>query len=1659
TLDAQYWYDNLSTTVHFAQTIGKLVEHGHTLFIETSPHPVLTTTIDTGTAIGTLRRDEGTLTRFLTSAATAHTHGQEIDWDAAVGWPRSRPVELPTYPFERQRYWLDAPAGTAGTDLGLAPSDHPLLGAAVALATGDGLVLTGRLSLRAQPWLADHAVGGTVLVPGAAFVDLACHAGDLAGCGRVAELTVQAPLALPDGGVQLQVAVGDPDETGRRSLTVHSRPAGDESALTEHPWTCHATGVLEQAVAPPDAGLTVWPPAGATALELTDCYDRLATLGYEYGPAFRGLRSAWRLGADVYAEIALPEETGTAGFGLHPALLDSALHPLVLGAIEGIGGTTALLPFSWSGVSLHAVGASSLRVRLSANGPDDAALTLADAAGLTVAVVESLTFRPATLEPHTGRSDDLFRLEWTEIAPGAADSDPREFAGLDEVPEEVPDRVVVRVSPAGELPAAAHTATRQALDLIRCWLAEPRFTGSHLVFGIGDDIVSAAVGGLVRSAQSEHPDRFVLLDADPASAALVPAALATGEPQLKLRDGKVSVPRLARAGATTATTGTRLDPHGTVLITGGTGTLGALIARHLVTTHGARHLLLTSRRGLDAEGATELTAELTALGARVSVAACDVAGREALARLLGAIPAEHPLTAVVHTAGVLDDATVETLTAGQLERVLAPKADAAWHLHELTAHLPLTAFVLFSSVVATVGGAGQANYSAANAFLDALAHHRRARGLPALSLGWGLWADATGMTGHLDETDVARMSRAGIGSFPAGRGLALFDAALGLDAAHLLPARLDLAAVRAQASSGVPALFRALVRAPARRTAASGGSTSWTERLAALPPAEQDQAMLDLVRSRVATVLGHATAETIDAHRAFKDLGFDSLTAVELRNRLATATGLRLPATVVFDRPTVAAMADFLRDELLGTRAVRPAAASTAAVAGDPIAIVGMACRFPGGVRTPEELWQLVADGIDAIGEFPADRGWPADLHDPDPDRTGRSSTRYGGFLYEAGLFDPAFFGISPREALATDPQQRLLLETSWEAVERAGIDPVSLRGSKTGVFAGVMYNDYGSRLSPAPEGFEGFLLAGNQASVVSGRVSYTLGLEGPAVTVDTACSSSLVATHLAAQSLRTGECDLALAGGVAVMATPTTFIEFSRQRGLAPDGRCKSFAAGADGTGWGEGAGMLVLERLSDAERNGHPVLAVIRGSAVNSDGASNGLTAPNGPSQERVIRQALANAGLSTSDIDAVEAHGTGTTLGDPIEAQALLATYGQDRSEPLWLGSIKSNIGHTQAAAGVAALIKMTGALNHRQLPRTLHVDEPSPHVDWNSGAVSLLTEAREWPDVDRPRRAAVSSFGISGTNAHLIIEEPPATEPAPDRDPRRRVVPWVLSAQSPAALRAQAERLLSIVDLDPVDVGFSLATTRPALQYRAAVVAADTEQFRSGLAGLAADVPAAHVVTGTAGAAKPVFVFPGQGSQWAGMAVDLLDTSPVFAARMQECADALTEYCDWSLLDTLRNQTALDRVDIVQPALWAVMVSLAELWRSIGVHPTAVIGHSQGEIAAATATGALTIRDGAKVVALRSQAIRTHARPGGMVSLSLSAEDTRALLSTWDQEIHLAAHNGPTATVVAGDTHALDQLLAHCETHDIRARRIPVDYASHTPHMHVLRDELL
>ena len=1983
-----YWYRNLRQTVLLEPVLRELLDAGGRAFVEVGPHPVLAFGVQEtfegalkdsadATLLFSLRREERGLERFALSLAQAHAAGVPVDWNAYFEGTGARHVPLPTYPFQRKPYWLASGAGTADAGaIGQSAADHPLLAAAIEDPSGEGLTLTGRISLATQPWLADHTVAGTVLMPGTAFLELALRAGGQVGTEIVEELTLEAPLVLTEeDAVAIQVTVSGAGEDGRRDISIHSRREGEEGG-----WIRHAQGALSAESTPMPESLDVWPPEGAEPLEVDYLYDVLAEHGLEYGPSFQCMSAAWGSEGRVYAEVSLPEgqTQEDSRFAIHPALLDSALHAIGLAGLSEPG--ELRLPFSWSRVQLRAEGGRELRVCLTLEG-ERASLQVANGAGTPVATIDSLVLRPldpAQLQAPARDGQGLLELGWVEVSLTERGTTP---AGVE----------VLHCETGGgaEGAEAARKAVQVALEAIQRWLADESRAGSRLALvtegamTTGEappDPVAAAIWGLVRSAQSEHPGRFALIDADgtDASATALPAVLAMGaeEPQLALREGVALAPRAKRLGdgegplvpppgawrldalkrgtleslafvsnpsatpllgptevrvqmraaglnfrevlavlgydvpggetlggegagtvvevgpevpdlvpgqrvmgmipasfATVAVcerqlllpvpeewsfeqaaaipvafatayhglldlagleagervlihagaggvgmaaiqiarhTGAEvfataspakwealreagidedhiassrdlefarkflqvtdgegvdvvlnslageyvdaslrllprggrflemgrtdirdpdrvaadhpgvsyrafdivgvdaertgeilaevvalfergafhhsriagwdmreaprafrhlregrnvgkvvlnlpppLDPERTVLLTGATGGLGSLVARHLVERHGARRLLLVSRRGSKAEGAKALKQDLQELGAEVKIAACDVSDRDALEKLLARVPEKHPLGAVIHCAGALADATVEALDAERIERVFAPKADAAWNLHELTREKDLSAFVLFSSVAGTLGGPGQANYAAANVFLDALAHKRRAEGLPASSIAWGLWEREGGMTSHLSETDLERMRRGGIEAISDERGLGLLDAALAADRAWALAASFDPTSLRAQASTGVLSpILRGLVRTPQRRGEASG---SLAAKLATLPEAERDEYLIELVRREAAAVLGHSSVQEVEPGRAFKEMGFDSLAAVELRNRLSAISGLRLPATVVFDHPSPVALAGRVLATATGAAPSRPTAGARASE--EPVAIVGMACRYPGGVGSPAELWQLLEEGRDGIAKIPADRGWDLErLHNPDPDHPGTSYVRDGGFLPDAASFDAEFFGISPREALAMDPQQRLLLEACWEALEAVGIDPASLRGEPAGVFAGVIHQEYGGA---SPSEVEGYQLTGGTASIASGRVAYTLGLEGPAISVDTACSSSLVAMHLASQALRQGECTLALAGGVTALANPGVFIEFSRQRGLAPDGRCKSFAEAADGTGFSEGVGVLVLERLSEAKRNGHPILATIKGSAVNQDGASNGLTAPNGPSQERVIRQALANANLTPKDIDAVEAHGTGTTLGDPIEAGALLATYGQDRDEPLKLGSIKSNIGHTQAAAGVAGVIKMTEAMRRGVLPKTLHVDAPSSHVDWEAGEIELLTEQTPW-EKDGPRRAGVSSFGISGTNAHVILEEAPEPSPAEalTTQPLAGPIPLALSAKAEPALAEAAERLATHIEanpnLDPTDLAYSLATTRSAFEHRAVALGADREELLASLAALP--------MVGRARDGKLAFLFTGQGSQRLGMGQELYESDPVFAEAFERACEQLDTHLDTPLQEIVfakgkKAQALLEDTTYAQPALFAIEVALFEAMGKRGLVPDLLAGHSIGEIAAAHVAGVLDLPDASKLVTARGRLMGALPKGGAMAAIEATEQEVAGSIEGREADLAIAAVNGPTATVISGAAEAVEEIRAQWDVEGRRTKALAVSHAFHSPLMEPMLEE--
>ncbi|KJS61070.1 type I polyketide synthase [Streptomyces rubellomurinus] len=1679
--DPMYWVKHVRRAVRFADGVRTLYRSGVRRFLELGPDAVLTAmagqTLDGADDAVLLpalraRQDEAeTFARFLGGARIA---GVDVDWAAYYAGTGAARVDLPTYAFQRERFWLAPGTGSAdAAAAGQVGVDHAVLTAAVPVADRDEWVFTGRVAAGTQPWIADHVVLGALVLPGTALVDLAVTAGTAIGCPVLEELEIGTQLVLGDEPRLVQVTVGAADAEGRRELAVYSRATASTTAADtadDRPEAvCHARGRLGGAAATPVPFDAQWPPADAEPVPVDDLYARLAEAGLDLGPLFQGVQALWRRGSEVFAEIALPDDIDGTGYGLHPGLFDAALQG---GLLDVEPGAAPNLPVSWANVSFGTATAARARVRV-VTADSVLRVDAVDLDGEPLLSVGRVGYRPAPGLDGALRSgaDTLFEPVWTPVdaQPSAAariavlgelDAPGEKFADLGALKAALaagaqPPTLVLAPVLADGTEASVTGGVRElaarTIDTLRGWLSSPLSADARLVLvtrgavaagGVLPDPAAAAVWGAARVARTEHPDTVLLVDLDERGPADWTVLGELDEPELAVREGALLAPRLAPAAPAEAAAVP--DPAGTVLVACGPGGAGPAVARRLAERYGAGRLLLATFGGPD-EAVDALVADLAGAGARA--VACDTV--DDLADALSAL--DGPLSAVVHAPGAVADGTLETHDGEQLDRAVDARLDTALRLRELTAGHGPAAFALVCSEAGLLGTAGKLATAAADAALDALGHRWRAEGLPVTALAWDASPDAA------EPTEPARQ---------------LVDRLGAAAPALLTPLRLDLAELRARAQQGTLApLLRGLVRTPARRGRA-GGSLART--LAQTPEADRVRVVLDLVRAQVAAVLGHDTHTAIDPERPFKDVGLDSMGAVELRNRLTRVTGLRLSATMVFDHPTPAAIARLIVGELAeASDTPRPVVRSRRGAVDEPLAIVGMSCRYPGGVNSPDDLWQLVAAGGNGMVGFPTDRDWNIDeLYHPDPEHPGTTYARIGGFVKGAGDFDAGFFGIGPHEARAMDPQQRWLLEGAWEAFENAGIDPTSLRGTDTGVYCGAVNPDYGVGMPPELEQFH---MTGVMSSVLSGRISYTLGLEGPAVTVDTACSASLVALHLAMQALRAGECSLALAGGVTVMATPTALSDTARIHGLSPDGLCKAFSATADGTSFSDGMGLLVLERLSDARRNGHQVLAVLRGSAINQDGASNGLTAPNGPSQERVIRAALAASDLEPAQVDAVEAHGTGTSLGDPIEAHALLATYGQDRTRgPLWLGSLKSNIGHSGPAAGVGGVIKMVQALRHETLPRTLHVTEPSPHIDWEAGEVELLLTERPWKSDGEPRRAGISAFGLSGTNAHVILEEAPAPDPvAPVTGERPPAVPVLLSARTRPALRAQAERLhaalLADPGLDPVDVAFSTATTRAALPRRAAVAARDRDELLDGLAALAGDGAAEHTVDGRVLDGKTVFVFPGHGSHWTGMAVRLLDTAPVFAEQIAACAKALEPHVDWNLEDVLRGAPgapSLEAVDgavpwnVLQPTMFSVMVSLAALWRAHGVEPDVIVGHSQGEVAAAYTAGALSLEDAVLIVVMRNR-LASELLPNdeGLLWIGASDAEVARRVAAHGGRAEVAVVNSPVSVVLAGDGDVLELVRAECERDGVRTRALGSGFASHTTAVEAMESELV
>lgn len=1182
--------------------------------------------------------------------------------------------------------------------------------------------------------------------------------------------------------------------------------------------------------------------------------------------------------------------------------------------------------------------------------------------------------------------------------------------------------------------------------------------------------------GFGRAASLEHPELWGGL-ADLASdgtdcwSRLIDHIVAEPgiEDQIAIRDQATYVPRLMRGAQRPTGTSLALRNDATYLVTGGLGALGLEIAEYLAE-RGAGHLVLTSRRSPNEAAQQRIDNAARRHGCDIRVLTADVADPDDVARLLATMRSELPaLAGIVHAAGEIGASPLDTLDDAEVDRVFAGKVWGAWHLSEATSDMPLDFFLATSSVASVWGSFGQTAYGAANAFLDGLADSLRERGIPAISVNFGPWS-----AGMADADSRDQLARRGVKTLTPADALAAMAELVVASSAHGVVARVDwagfLPVYQLQRKRAFLSRLQAEIPLMEPQQIATG-APQLVEQLTLAPVEQRKKLVLDYLRNVVAEVTRIDAAEIRDA-AGFFDLGMDSLMAIELRRRLEQGLGKQLPATLAMDHPRLTDAADYLLTDVLGLAEQAPAPVVAMARTDDPIAIVGMACRFP-GASDPDAFWELLSGGVDMIREIPDDRFDINEYYDPDPDTPGKIYSRYGGFLDGIDGFDPEFFGISPREAVWIDPQQRLMLETGWESLERAGYSPAALRGSRSGVYVGVGANEYSHLLSSGSvESIEAHFITGNALNVIAGRVAFALGLEGPAVAVDTACSSSLVAVHQACQALQSGDCDLALAGGVNVLLSPATSIATSRARMLSPDGRCKTFDAAADGYVRGEGCGVVVLKRLSDAMRDGDRVQAVIRGSAVNQDGASSGLTVPNGGAQQRVLTAALTRAGIAGHDVDYLEAHGTGTSLGDPIEVQAAGAVFGAERhpDRPLLVGSVKTNIGHLESASGVAGLIKVVLSLQHEMLPQHLNFTTPSPHIAWDRLPVQVVDEPMSWRTNGRPRRAGVSSFGFSGTNAHLVIEEAPTAPAPPPSEPVATLEPvgvLPLSARSPEALIALARRyagwLSTHPDADIAAVCFTAGSGRSPFEHRAALVVDSVTSAQQLLAALAEGRPESGAVQDECGdPPKTAWLFTGQGSQYPGMARELFDAEPVFRDTVTRCAEAVDDILPRPLLEVVFDTDtdtdepyALRHTSNAQPALFAIEMGLARLWQSLGIEPDVVLGHSVGQYAAACVAGVFSLEDGARLVAERGHMFGSLPEGGRMVAVFTDAEVVEDFADEFPR-VSVAAYNGSN-TVLAGPAADVEQIVTACTEGGIRTTWLDTSHAFHSELLDPVLDE--
>ncbi|MDC0708570.1 SDR family NAD(P)-dependent oxidoreductase [Stigmatella sp. ncwal1] len=1798
---ASYWSRQLCAPVRFAEGVQRARELGCEIWVEIGPNPVLLGAVSrsleepqvTAPSLHHGRDDDAVMAR---AAATLYEQGAKLDWHAFDAPFARRRVPLPTYPFERERYWFPLAPSPALLPQASAGTANPLLGERIKLP-GSEIHFANRLSAAHPEELNEHRVYGQVVVPAALYVAAFLAAvREISGGAAIEDVAFTRALAIPEGtkaeGVPVAVVVTPGEPAARLSFFGEGTEPTAEwklhaSAMASLRQASASTAELQelrsrcrQTAAPEKVLASVWTDSSA---------DRGPAPTMSLGPRFRRIAELWTGPSETLARLALSAPLEQAAGRSHPSderwqvpvtILDSCFQLLGIAAFASEA-HEAWMPIGVDRVELHPGAAhpgSEVWAHASAVLAGDGSLVrgnvrLLDSSGALLLTLSGVSLKrvsqAALLQPPAWRQW-MYELAWRRLepAPGVAANAVanRSFAIVldhqghgERFAREIEARggAVTRFSGPQELERgppldATHVVSFSALDggtpeevttralaLLQTasrlsWRRAPRIwwltAGAQPVEGEQHpvSIAQASLWGLARCAALELPDLWGgLIDLDPrdgeGSVARLLEVLTGKEDQIAVRSGALFTARLEplrRRGS--VPTPLRLRDDATYLISGGLGGIGWPLVEAWIE-RGARHLVLLGRSAPSAEQQRRL-ADHAQRGVTLRVLGVDVTDGTALAARWAAVQTElPPLRGVVHAAGVLDDAALLRHSARHLGNVLAPKLLGGENLRQLTEGAPLDFFVLFSSLAGVLGSPGQASYAAANAGLDALAHELRGRGVPALSIAWGPWE--VGFAAGHQETLSAR----GVAPLPAHLAIEALSECIALSKTHLVVTAADLRAVAAK----VPERARAILEhwtataSEAPSPEVPSRTKAFVAELLSAPPQRKRNLVLDRVTAETRQLLGRAAHVRIDPTQSLFELGLDSLSAVQFRAALQRAFGRVLPASLAFEHPTLDALADALlalleadnataataepaaptadssggdvaldaalhglREGQLSLPSLSPSTLATMAeavrtrlpelpvLAAEPIAIVGMGCRFPGGVGSPAELWDLLRHGVDAITEIPADR-WDRDAwYDPDPEAPDKTPIRHGGFIDDVADFDAGFFRISPREARCMDPQHRLLLEVAWQALEDAGQDPQRLMGTNTGVFIGFMNNDYASHAELAE--FEGHLATGNGISNAVGRLSFVLGVHGPSVALDTACSSSLVAIHSAVESLRKRECNLALAGGVSLILSPGLTVLMSKLGGLALDGHCKTFDASANGYVRSEGCGVLVLKRLSEAQRDRDRIVAVIRGSAVNHGGRSGGFSQPNARAQQALLREALARSQTLPHQVSYLEAHGTGTPLGDPIEYRAAAAVYssGRDANAPLHIGSIKTNLGHAEAAAGVAGVMKVALALQARQIPPHLNLTQLSPEIDLDVVPARIPTALTAWEPIGGRRIAGVSGFGMSGINAHLVLEEAlPSSSQAetsqatastngPPTPPRAELL--ALSAQSEAALRALAEAYQKHLGEDTAtlpslhDLVGTAGARRAHHEARLGLVAGELSEVRAGLSAFLRGQTGGRVVTGASEAGRRpriVFVCPGQGSQWLGMGRELYANEPAFRDAIDQCERAMQPHAPWRLVERLHAPEAPAGIDVIQPLLFAISVALGTLWRAWGIEPDAVVGHSMGEVAAAHLAGALSLNDAARIICQRSRLMLEVAGRGAMAMVELGAQQLEPRLAPYGDALCVAASNSTRSSVVTGEAAAVEQLLAELATEHVFARRIKVDVASHGPQVDPLAGPLV